>query len=187
MTESILCSIIGIVGSLLGVVLGWILNALSKKGKLHFYVSNLDYQFVKEDGYGGFINGSNIDESTNFNCNLSLDIYNSSGDILVMRNVQIIFQKKEEVIWKHSPYDKCTMQSCGAINTYDEVQPTNVVPKSVYKIELFSLIESSQMEFNRLIDTDCVYLSYLDRSNKEKKIMLSKMNLNDFFNKEKSV
>lgn len=54
MTESVLSAIIGIVGTVIGTVLGWILYNISQRGKLNFYVSDWEYQFNKQDGYGGF-------------------------------------------------------------------------------------------------------------------------------------
>ena len=48
--------IIGVIGTLLGIVLGWVLSNLSQRGKLNIYPTWRD-EFQHNDGYGGMAPG----------------------------------------------------------------------------------------------------------------------------------
>lgn len=181
MSESVIGALIGIVGTVIGTILGWLLNNLSNKGKLNLYVSEWNYKFQKQDEIGGFVDASDFTESKYFHYDLSVDVYNSSGETKIMRNVKILFQKKKELIWKHSPNDDSTRRISGPMSFYDNVQPINVEPKTVFKIKMhFGLWESDE-KFSELMDVDRIYLSYVNEYNKEKKVLVAKIFFEDFF------
>lgn len=54
MSTELQIAVLGIVGTLAGTVLGWVLNSLSQKGKLKVFVKKWEEVYQKPDKLGGF-------------------------------------------------------------------------------------------------------------------------------------
>lgn len=90
MTSEITTALIGVGATLAGTVLGWILNNFSNHGKLNIFVSSWkeDFQY---NSHGAMASCSKREEVQCYSYNISLDLYNSSGNTKIMRNIQIVF------------------------------------------------------------------------------------------------
>ena len=84
MTELIkenISSIIGIIGTLLGVILGAILESFSRRGKIKLFQKSLNYTFQERTDSGGFSSiGNSITSNTdNLSVSVELEIFNTSS------------------------------------------------------------------------------------------------------------
>ena len=89
--DGIVTAIIGVVGTLLGTILGWLLSVLSNKGKVSVYLSSWTETFRHKDKEGFMINSASESQAEYFEYECSLDIYNSSSDTKILRDIKIVF------------------------------------------------------------------------------------------------
>ena len=99
MSTELQIAVLGIVGTLAGTVLGWVLNSLSQKGKLKVFVKKWEEVYQKPDKLGSF-EKCNSNEAEYYNYNLSLDIYNSSRETRIMRNIQVVFMDRKSSLFR---------------------------------------------------------------------------------------
>ena len=83
-------TIITAIFTLFGTILGWLLNNLSRRGKLCIYPTWED-SFLNGDGGGGETKARSVEEAKHYTYKLVLEVYNSSADPKIMRNIQIAF------------------------------------------------------------------------------------------------
>lgn len=172
-------AIIGIIGTLLGTLLGWVLNNVSKKGKLNFYVLSWKDEFQHYDKGGICVTSLNRDEAQFYSYTVHLDVYNSCGETKIMRNIQLVFFKNKKEIYRSVPNDETTRRvSCGLVR-YDEIVPLNIFPKTVTTLELYNCI--SKEEFDFILETNKIFLSYIDENNKKKKVFIKKEDYENYF------
>lgn len=94
MTEGIWTAIIGVAGTLAGTALGWFLNVFSNKGKLKIYVSSREDEFEKNE-MGEIVPATNTDDVECYAYKCFLDIYNSSNETKIMRDIQVVFSDEK--------------------------------------------------------------------------------------------
>ena len=172
MSVEIQAEIIGIIGTLMGIVLGWILNNLSQKGNLHIYIKKWEPSLRKRDKYGGFTVCDSFDDAEYYHYELSIDAYNSSRDTRIMRDVCLVFMNKNKALFKSVPYDDKTKRT-NVITYYDEVSGINIPAKTVINVDLHSGINESNEEWEKLTQYDKVLLEYIDEKNKHKRVKIA--------------
>ena len=107
MNSDITTALIGVGATIARTVLGWVLNNLSIRGKLIFYISLWDDSF-KHNHIGEMIPCSKREEVQSYTYKASFDLYNSSGNTKIMRNIQIAFSDGKSDIEKQTPQDDAT-------------------------------------------------------------------------------
>lgn len=71
---------ISVLASLLGVLLGFFLNNLSRRGRIKIFQNNISIYFVESDDYGGYIPKKEItDKTVSVSVKMNLDLYNTSS------------------------------------------------------------------------------------------------------------
>lgn len=158
MSESICTAVIGIVGTLAGTVLGWLLNNVSRRGKLKAFVTkwNEDYEF---NDAGSMVGVPSYDEAEHYCYELAFDVYNSSSDTRIMRDFRIEFLKGRKIVVSEAPLNADSRGSsfCRAMETL------NVAPKSVVSVHLVGgFWRSDFAQFDELNSSSKVRLSYKD-------------------------
>ena len=93
MDTSISPSIIGIIGTLAGTILGYFLNRLDRRGKIKFLQKKISF----------FLSPHRSKEGKKLMTLFytSIDIYNSSRDPKVLRDLKLIIVDKKKIISKH--------------------------------------------------------------------------------------
>ncbi len=164
--------IIGVVGSLVGTVLGWWLNNISKQGKLKITCSKWQESF-QENPHGDFIETNKLDTATYFDFHATLDIYNDSADVKILRNIHVIFTNGNTTLFSCIPHDESTerIEPYGLVG--NEVAPLNINPKSIMPLTLHSGLHKEKNNFDFLASAKEVWFVYNDENNKEKRIKIT--------------
>lgn len=182
MTEAIF----GIIGTILGTILGWLLNSISNKGKLHFNVVRWDDSFQYNDKMGSMSASNSIEETQLYSFTLTLDIYNSSAETMIMRDIRIAFNDGQKDIHICTPKDDSTRRTSGHMSFYGDVLPVNIPPKSVSQLHLHYGEWNKDHKMDFIWCTKKIYLEYKDTKNKEQKVLLKTEQYTEHFNNAKA-
>ena len=168
-------TIIGVIGSLLGAIIGWWLNNISRRGKLTIYVENgINGEFVTEEE----LPSTSLEKSRYFNYKFKIEIYNSSGDTKIMRDIKIVFCNDSNELFATIPYDKSRMIRGNGPTINKPVELFNIQPKTAIKIDLYGFVCSDNL--NEVIQTTSVYLTYKDEQNKPKKMLIESFDYHNY-------
>ena len=168
-------TIIGVIGSLLGAIIGWWLNNITRSGKLAVYVENgINGEFVTEDN----LPATSLEGSQYFNYKFNVEIYNSSSDAKLMRDIKLSFCNNSKQSFNVTPYDKSRMISGMAAPIHKPVELFNIPPKTAIRAELYGYI--SKEHLSKIFETTAVYLSYRDERNNYKKILVEKFEYSNY-------
>jgi hypothetical protein len=174
MSTELQMEILGIVGTLLGTILGWLLNGLSQKGKLSVFIKKWNESLQKLDGYGGFDECRNYDEAEYYHYSLSVDIYNSSRDTRILRDIKLIFKDGIKDCFVSIPKDEATRKNAFPAVYYDDISILNLPAKSAINIELHGGLNHKNDNWKYLSQTKNVLLEYVDEKNRKKRIEICK-------------
>lgn len=184
MCGEIATALIGVGATIAGTVLGWVLNTLSSRGTLRIFVSNWEDSFQYNKA-GSMVPSTTRNEVQLFSYKVSLDLYNSSGNIKIMRNIQIVFSDGKNDIKSETPKDDATRRSASHMTFYDEVGPINIPPKAVVKLVLHEGAWNQNSELDFIWQSKKVYLTYRDEKNKVRRKLLKVENYEDYFTTHK--
>ena len=180
MSEATETALIGVLGTLLGTLLGWWLNSLSQKGKLSFYVATWEDKFEHNE-LGEMVRSSDKAEARLYSCKMALDIYNSSADTKIMRNVQFVFAGDDREIRVCTPNDQSSERFVARTYRYDKIGPINIPPKTVINVVLSSYEWDKDNSLKDYWGINNIYLRYTDEKNKTHKIPIVQEDYNDYF------
>lgn len=181
MTEGLWAAVIGVAGTLLGTALGWFLNVFANKGKLKFYVTSWENEFEKNE-IGEMVPATSTNDVECYAYKCFLDIYNSSNETKIMRDIQVVFSDGKNEWNSAVPKDYNTLHGTH-INCYDDILPMNISPKTVCKVVLYNYWWKSENDLEFLWKSNVVFLRYVDENNKERKIEINKENFSEDFSK----
>ena len=156
-------TIIGVIGSILGGVVGWWLNNLSRKGKISIFVDGINGKFQSAEG----AEVSSLEEADNFYYNPNIEIYNSSSDAKIMRDIKIVFGGENKELLVEIPYDKAFNHSW---QIHKQVKALNLPAKSTVSIELYGWINKEDLA--KVCNSTKVFLYYKDENDKQQTKLL---------------
>jgi hypothetical protein len=176
---------IGIAGTLLGTITGWFLNKLSQRGKLTFYVKNWSNKFNGEISSNGCPTiAKRFDEATSYTYEVSIDMYNSSGNNRIIRDVRLGFYKNKELIISQKPDNKETQKFVSQSIRYDKFRYENIPPKELRHIELKGSIQKSELD--SLKGINAIKMMYVNEKGKEKMVSMAFQTFEECFQNEQS-
>lgn len=175
----IVIAIIGIIGTLLGTVLGWILNNISQQGKLNFYVVSWEDRFL-ENSAGEIVDSCKKEDVECYSYNCFMDIYNSSAETKIMRNIEIVFANRGAELWCETPDDYNSERFAAGRTQYDKIEPMNIPPKTVMKLSLHNSRWNNGDDLNFLWGVNKVFIRYTNEKNKTKKIKIKHSKMEDY-------
>lgn len=168
MSDELWAGVLGIVGTILGTILGWLLNSLSQKGKLKIYINSCNEEFTKYDSTGCCVYCASS-EAEYYTFEVTADLYNSSRDTKIMRDVSLLFLDGKKSLFEVIPIDDSTKRySQGGMTLYDEVSVFNIPSKSVSSIKLHVAMNDSDSNWNALKDVTTIVLTYYDERNRRR-------------------
>ncbi len=174
-------AIFGIAGTILGTILGWVLNSISKKGKLSFSVVKWEDSFQRSDNMGCMIQSKSIEETQLYSYKLFLDVYNSSADTLVMRDIRIAFNSGGTDIHVSIPQDDRTRRYSGSMSFYDIILPVNIPPKSILQLQMHDGEWNKEHKMDFIWKTEKIFLVYKDKKDKEQRFLIKTERYVDHF------
>ena len=173
-------AIIGVVGTVLGTILGWLLNSLSQKGRLYFYIKQWEDKFEEHED-GGLTKCTSIESAECYTFSLNLDIYNSSAETKIMRDILVVFANGKQILRAITPKDYATQRYAAHSYHYDDVGPINIPPKTVINLVLYYYEWDNNKSLKKFFNTNKIFLQYTDEKNQTKKVLISSKNYEYYF------
>jgi len=154
--NNLLPAIIGVVGTLSGVILGTFLNRFFSSGKLKVFITQYNNSFIENTGYGGIKKTTEITAMTMYaRIIIDLEIYNSASDHKILRDIYLIEQYNKE-LFKY-PLKDMTRKSSGLFEVI------SISPKTIYKVNLLTTIDKDLDK----IKSSKFYLHYKNHNERE--------------------
>ena len=173
-------AMLGIIGTILGTVVGWLLNNISRTGKLNVYISGWNDVFQYNNN-GEMTPSSSIEQTVYYRYELETDLYNSSADTKIMRNVEIIFMYVKHPIKISIPHDDATKVFRQHFTSYYDVEPINIPPKTVLKYKLVNSFYNGNDGLDFIWETTNIVLRYTNEKCKIKTIPIKTENYKTYF------
>lgn len=164
-------TIIGVAGSILGGVVGWWLNNLSRKGKISVFADGINGEFQSAEE----TEVSSLEEADNFYYHPNIEIHNSSSDAKIMRDIKIVFWGENKELIVEAPYDRAFNISWHSHRT---VKALNIPAKSAISIELYGWIHKEDLE--KVYKSNMVFLYYKDENNKQQTKLIETKDYKDY-------
>ena len=120
-----------------------------------------------------------------YSCSFALDIYNSSGEPKIMRNIQIAYNNGKSDVIKHIPQDEDSRRNSSGLILYDDITPLTIPAKSIFQIHLRDGLWHESTEFPSLWNVERIYLLYMDENNKEKRVLLTSKSIKQSLKEKK--
>ena len=178
-------AMVGIIGTILVTVLGWFLNSISNRGKIKLFVSSWENEFWRRNDYGEMAKTPAPEKIECYSCSFALDIYNSSGEPKIMRNIQIAYNNGKSDVIKHIPQDEDSRRNSSGLILYDDITPLTIPAKSIFQIHLRDGLWHESTEFPSLWNVERIYLLYMDENNKEKRVLLTSKSIKQSLKEKK--
>lgn len=178
-------AIFGIIGTILGTILGWLLNTFSNKGKLKFTLVSWKDSFQYNES-GCMTPSSSIEQTQAYSYKLYIDVYNSSAETKIMRDIRIVFCDDKKDVHISIPKDDETRRTSGPMSFYDDVLPVNIPPKSILQLHLHDGEWDKDHKMDFIWNTKKVYLLYKDTNNKERRILIKSEDYSKYFDSDKA-
>jgi len=179
-------AILGIIGTILGTVVGWLLNNISRTGKLNVYISGWKDTF-QYNKIGCMSPSTTIEQTEYYSYELETDLYNSSADTKIMRNVEIVFMDGKHPIKTSIPHDDATKVHRQYFASYYDVEPINIPPKTVLKYKLVNGYNNENDGLDFIWNTTNIVLSYTNEKCKIKKIPIKAENYRNYFERHNCI
>lgn len=186
METEITAALIGVGATVAGTILGWVLNNLSNRGKLDIYFSAWKDKFQKLDR-GVMTFAETREQATYYGYTCSIDIYNSSNETRIMRDIQIVFCSDRTVLHTFSPLDDSTLTQGVGMSAahYDKFSVLNIPPKSVFSTQIHNGIGLNSQNNDApdfIWETNNILIRYKNEKNKTKTQKIKNVNFKDYFN-----
>ena len=185
MDSELTTALIGVGATIAGTVLGWMLNNLSNRGKLNIFVSSWEDSFKYNNNIGEMVPCSKREKVESYSYKVSFDLYNSSGNTKIMRNIQIVFSDGKNDIEKQTPQDDATKRYSHPMVFYDKVEPINIPPKAVIKLDLHDGAWDKDGKLDFIWKSKKVFLVYTDEKNRVRRKLIKTEDYENYFNNHK--
>ena len=178
---ALIIALIGVGGTLLGTILGWLLNSLSRIGRLKIYIVDWKETFQRLDVLGCMIDITSIEQTEYYGYELKLDLYNNSSKTKIMRNIEIEHLQNKKVVLRQTPHDKALREPRNYGCVDHDIGVLNISPNQVLQFTLCN-VYNKQNGIENLWQSDRVRLSYMNEKNRKKTINIKSLNYNKPFN-----
>lgn len=168
--------------TLIGTVLGWLLNQFSKCGKLKIYCTSWADWFENQDSYGGLADSYSFNDSTYYHYELELNLHNRGGEPQIMRDIRIVFTNGENDICISTPLDDSTKHKHSQLHysSYSKLLPTNIPSKYVISLKLHDSINGAE-KVQALAQTKRIYLRFKNRKGKTENVLIHEEDYSQYF------
>lgn len=172
MDTEITTALIGIGATIVGTILGWVLNSISQMGRLRIYVCEWKEIYEKRDEMCCMIPCNNIDEAEYYRGELSLNIYNSSRDTKAMRNIRLVYINGKQELFSVVPKDDSTKKTFSSYVHYDDISVINIPGRNVLSITIHTSSNRGDEMWNYINDSTKIIMSYSNEKDKKRKLVV---------------
>ena len=162
-----------------GVIVGWVLNALSNIGRLYFYIIKWSTEF-KCFKHGVYINATSYDEIEGYSFQTIIDLFNNSGKQKIMRNMRVVLMCKGKLVFECDLRNNKVIKTTVPLTTYEEISVINIPAYTAIQLDLIGYLKLDKTAIDNIKSIDSCYFSYVDENNKRRKILIDKHSFNDF-------
>ena len=164
MSDETIGAIIGVSGTIVGIIIDRVITAFANRGKLVFYVKDWTKSYYRLDLGVPMITDCSTEA---FECkySFSIDIYNRSGNIKIARDIQIEFRNGRKELFSMVPQQKVE-------DKFEFIKPINVPSKTICCIDAYFFVMKEDNPFQLLEEYDKVYLKYRNEKGRIKKIKI---------------
>jgi hypothetical protein len=172
-------TIIASLSGLAGTILGWVLNNLSSRGKLSFYVLKWENIFYGGSSpLGGPLPVTDFSEAQMYSYIATMDVYNRSSFNKVIRDVAVCFYRNNKFILSHEPNNKEARKVTDRGIYNEEFRYENIPPKEVRRLSLSGTIH--EQDFQALKGLSYVKITYSSENGRKKNIKIPPNNFDVF-------
>ena len=167
-------AIIGVSGTLLGVILGAIFNRLTRIGRIRIYQNSIEKSIMEQSSMGDFIVTDEVTEKTHFvSIKLNIDFYNTSPNSVKIARRIVFLVKHGKDSFKYELNDDDTRHSTGVMIVAQKLKNINLSPNQVIN---YSLSCSTNKNFKETLNGDW-FIEYRNNNDKIRRIKLNKNRL----------
>ena len=177
---------IGVLGTLMGVVLGWLLNRIQRLGRIRIFPVSINVQYYKvnqnKEGKTGdpaseIISQSFYDNEVRFvTMDIVADVYNSSSTEPQMgRDFYMGFHGGGKEAKARVRKKKFIHEGMG-----EELKNINLLPREIVNVILSCSINENMSEF----DLGYLFFEYRNNKNKVKRIKINGAIIPEYYNKQ---
>lgn len=186
--QEIITSVIGVIATLVGTILGWFLNNLSNRGKLTIFTFLWKENFRRKTSFEKKDDElSEIKEIQSYSYNTKLGIYNSSANTKIMRNIEIVFNNGKKDIKTIKPLSNDIDYYIFSSPVYKEIEAINIPPKAIAELNLHGVLPEECEELQYTKNVKNIYMIYKDETNKTKRYLIKSVNYSNYFDNINSV
>lgn len=155
---SVFAALIGVLGTLLGVTLGFFLNLFKVSGKLKIFVNELKIAYSERDSLGGVLSKDTLTPKSEYATIIfEVDIYNSSSEYRTMREIKLmIVEKGNKSVIKIR--DNSTRRVAAYQIKVDDLKVITIAPKAIINLNLSGIVNEN---FKNL-DNSEIFLQFKD-------------------------
>lgn len=158
MEEVLVGGIIGIVGTLLGLIVSEIIKRV---GNIKFIKENIEAKFLKKSRSGLSDDKIGKENADMFECDLNLQIYNNKDIPKIFNKLNFVFKDSNISLRENNIKDRETRCDDFGIIRYNDISNIIINPKSLKEIKMRTYIYKNIDELK-----NCkMYLQYCDISN----------------------
>jgi hypothetical protein len=161
--QNLIPSLIGVIGTLSGVILGVFLKQVLSTGKIKVFVNSFQLTFSETDKGDVKETKAITPKSDSIFMDADIDVYNSSSDQRIMRDICFIIEKNS-FSKRISLKDRKTRRLSSFRITMDKVEVITVPPKTIVNLKLSA---SSREDINQINDSN---ISFHYKNHKQKSI-----------------
>jgi hypothetical protein len=167
----------GEIGIVVGTFIGTITTIIIKNlGTLKFFINEVELKYKKlvNEMYQSYEETTNYKDADKCDFSADIDIYNSSENPKIIRELNVVIINKQKITKSFKPYDSNTRKrtNSGLVIT-DKIGGINLPPKIMTKILIDSDIFSDEKIPN--LKGSKLYLQYKNEKNKKRKRLLMKL------------
>lgn len=158
----IVAALISVLGTLIGTILGWMLNNYSRRGKLVVHLGKWEDAMMGRDLFNVLVKCSSKKQAEWYSYELQIDIFNSSGDYMFMRNIHLCFKKQDALLFIDIPKDEAVEKTQMGNRLIKDVGAVNIPPKNIVTLRLCGGFHINELFYDEIWRADHVCLEYED-------------------------
>ena len=117
-----------------------------------------EFWATNDDKQGGYEKIPNKPE--NYKYKMTLEIYNSSGIPRILRDIKVVFRKRNKVLQSDTPKDESKEHSSKALYYYEDIGAYNVPANEIMTITLLGYYSKKKSPISFLREADSIWLEY---------------------------